>query len=190
MGAFSTVDRPMMSTGKQKGGASSSTRMQPQLTSSFLGLTPRLVTASDMRGMFANVMTSLEELRLDMMKRINQVGEGAQQAHERLRDELADAKSTAKNNQAQLIQNTDQWLAENLALATKESEERDSRMTREIERLLNDHDNTYAQKMTDLEKRLDFKADLMMRKFDELLNTPTKRGQMNVTVLEKSLTSC
>ena len=93
MGAFSTVDRPMMSTGTQKGGASSSTRMQPQLT--FLGLTPRLVTASDMRGMFANVMTSLEELRLDMMKRINQVGEGAQQAHERLRDELADAKSPA-----------------------------------------------------------------------------------------------
>ena len=98
MGAFSTVDRPMMSTGTQKGGASSSTRLQPQITSSFLGLTPGLVTASDMRGMFANVMTGLEELRQDMMKRINQVGEGAQHAHERLRDELADAKSPAKNN--------------------------------------------------------------------------------------------
>ena len=63
-------------------------------------------------------------------------------------------------------------------------------MTREIERLLNDHDNTYAQTMTDLKKRLHFKADLMMRNFDELLTTPTKTGQSNVTVLKNSLTSC
>ena len=40
--ASSTFDRLMMSMGKQKGGASSSTRLQPQLTSSSLGLTPTL----------------------------------------------------------------------------------------------------------------------------------------------------
>ena len=39
-------------------------------------------------------------------------------------------------------------------------------MTREIERLLNDHDNTYAHTMTRLEKRLDAKSDLMMRKLE------------------------
>ena len=55
-------------------------------------------------------------------------------------------------------------------MAVKESEERDSRMTREIERLLNDHDSTYAQTMTNLEKRLDAKADLMIRKLDELFS--------------------
>ena len=38
MGASSMFDRMMMSMGKQKGGASSSTRLQPQLTSSSLGL--------------------------------------------------------------------------------------------------------------------------------------------------------
>ena len=43
-------------------------------------------------------------------------------------------------------------------------------MTREIERLLNDHDNTYAHKMTRLEKKLDAKSDLMMRELDEILN--------------------
>ena len=36
---------------------------------------------------------------------------------------------------------------------SKESEEREARMTREIERLLNDHDKTYAQTMTSLEER-------------------------------------
>ena len=51
--------------------------------------------------------------------------------------------------------------------ANKESEEREAKMTREIERLLNDHDNTYAYTM---EKRLDAKSDLMMRKLDEILN--------------------
>ena len=43
-------------------------------------------------------------------------------------------------------------------------------MTREIGRLLNDHDNTYAHTMTSLEKRLDAKSDVMMRKLDEILN--------------------
>ena len=69
-----------------------------------------------------------------------------------------------------MILNTDQCLAESLAQATKESEEREVRMTREIERLLNDHDNTYAHTLTSLQKRLDAKNDLMMRKLDEILN--------------------
>ena len=43
-------------------------------------------------------------------------------------------------------------------------------MTREIERLLNDHDNTYAHTMTSLEKRRDVKSDLMMRKLHKILN--------------------
>ena len=43
-------------------------------------------------------------------------------------------------------------------------------MTREIERLLNHHDNTYAHTTTSLEKRLDAKSDLMMWKLDEILN--------------------
>ena len=43
-------------------------------------------------------------------------------------------------------------------------------MTREIERLLNDHDSTYAHTMTSLEKWLDAKSDLMMRKLDAILN--------------------
>ena len=50
--------------------------------------------------------------------------------------------SQARVDQAQLIHNTDQCLAENLAQANKESEEKEVRMTREIERLLNDHDIT------------------------------------------------
>ena len=79
-------------------------------------------------------------------------------------------KSQARFDQAQLIRNTDQCLAESLAQAKKESEEREARMTREIERLLNDHDSTYAQTMTGLEKRLDAKSDLMMRKLDAILN--------------------
>ena len=48
MGASSTYDRLMMSMGIKKSGASSSTRLQPQLTSSSLGLTPVLGTASDL----------------------------------------------------------------------------------------------------------------------------------------------
>ena len=86
-----------------------------------------------------------------------------------MRDELADARLQARSEQAQLIRSTDQCLAETLALATKESAERNTRMTREIERLLNDHDSTYSPMMTSLEKRLVAKADLMMRKLDEIL---------------------
>ena len=70
MGASSTFDRLMMSMGTHKSGASSSTRLQPQLTSSSLGLTPVLGTASDVSDMVAGVMTRLEELRHGMTKRI------------------------------------------------------------------------------------------------------------------------
>ena len=156
--------------GKQKGGASSSTRLQPQLTSSSLGLTPPLGATDDISDMFAGVMTGLDELRRDMTKRIDQVDERAHQGRENLRDELTHVKSQARVDQAQLIRNTDQCLAESLAQANKESEEREARMTREIERLLNDHDNTYAHTMTSLEKRLDAKSDLMMRKLGAILN--------------------
>ena len=61
MGASSTYDRLMMSMGREKGGASRSTRLQPQLTSSSLGLTPVLGTASILSDMFAGVITGLEE---------------------------------------------------------------------------------------------------------------------------------
>ena len=94
----------------------------------------------------------------------------AQKGHGRLRDELTSVKSQARSDQAQLIRDTDQCLAESLALATKESQERDVRMTREIERLLNDHDYIHAHTMTNLEKTLDAKAEFMMRKLDEILS--------------------
>ena len=129
MGASSIFDRLMMSMGKQNGGASTSTRLQPQLMSSSVGLTPVLGMAGD----FANVMTDLEELRRDITKRIDLVEEGAQQGQERLKDELAEAKSQAKSDQAQLSQDTDQCLAESLAMAATESEKRDGRKTREID---------------------------------------------------------
>ena len=169
VGASSMFGRLMMSMGKQKGGASSSTRLQPQSTSSSLGLTPALGAAGDISDMFAGVMTGLEGLRRDMTKRIDRVEERAHQGQEELRDELTHVKSQARVDQAQLIRNTDQCLAESLAQANK-SEEKEVRMTREIERFLNDHDNTYAHTMTSLEKRLDAKSDLMMRKLDEILN--------------------
>ena len=54
-------------------------------------------------------------------------------------------------------------------------------MTREIERLLSDHDSTYAHTMTSLVKRLDAKAGLMMRKLDEILkgsNQESRCGPM------------
>ena len=86
MGASSTFDRLMMSMGTHKGGASSSTRLQPQLTSSSLGLTPVLGTASEVNDMFAGVMTSIEELRHDITKRIDWVEERTQQDRDRLRD--------------------------------------------------------------------------------------------------------
>ena len=170
MGASSTFDRLMTSMSKQKGGASSSTRLQPQLTSSSLRLTPSFGATGDISDMFAGVMNGLDELRRDMTKRIDQVDERGHQGRDNLRDELTHAKSQARVDQAQLIRNTDQCLAESLAQANKESQEREARMTREIERLLNDHDSTYAHTMTSLEKRLDAKSDLMMRKLDAILN--------------------
>ena len=173
MGASSTFDRLMMSMSKQKGGASSSTRLQPQLTSSSLGLTPPFGATGDISDMFAGVMNGLDELRRDMTKRIDQVDERAHQGLENLRDELTHVKSQARVDQAQLIRNTDQCKAESLAQANKESEEKEARMTTEIERLLNDHDSTYAHTMTSLEKRLDAKSDLMMRKLDAILNPGT-----------------
>ena len=66
-----------------------------------------------------------------------------------------------------------------MAQANKESEERETRMTREMERLLNDHDNTYAHTMTSLEKRLDAKTDLMMRKLDEILSGSNREERSN-----------
>ena len=170
MGASSTFDRLMTSMSKQKGGASSSTRLQPQLTSSSLGLTPSFGATGDLSDMFAGVMNGLDELRRDMTKRIDQVDERAHQGRENLRDELTHAKSQARVDQAQLIRNADQCLAESLAQANKESQEREARMTKEIERLLKNHDSTYAHTMTSLEKRLDAKSDLMMRKLDAILN--------------------
>ena len=92
IGASSTYDRLMMSMGTQKGGALSSTRLQPQLTTSSLGLTPMLGTASDINAIFAGVMRGLEELRWNMTKKIDRVEENAQQGQENLRIELTDKK--------------------------------------------------------------------------------------------------
>ena len=58
-----------------------------------------------------------------------------------------------------------------MVLANKESQERDFKLKREIKQLLTDHDNTYAHTMTSLEKRLDPKVGLTMRKLDELLSS-------------------
>ena len=121
-------------------------------------------------------MTGLEELLQDMTKRIQRVEVRAKQGQESLRYELPDAKSQAKCDQVHLIQNTDHCLAESLALATNESEERDRRMTRGIERLLNDHDNTYAQMMTNLDNGLDAKVDLMMLKLDKILSSNNRES--------------
>ena len=179
MGASLTFDMLMMSMGKQKGGASSSTRLQPQLTSSSLGLTPTSETAVEISERFAGVMTGLEKLRRDMTKRIDRVEERAHQGQESLRDELTHVKSQARIDQAQLIRNTDQCLAESSSQAKKESQEREARMTREIERLLKDHDNTYAHTLTSLEERLDAKSDLIMRKLDEILNGSNREERSN-----------
>ena len=102
-GASSTYDRLMIKMGTQKGGASSSTRLQPQLTSSSLGLTPMLGTASDMSDMFAGVSTGLEELRREMTKKFDRVEESGQQGQENLRNGLTDVKSQARTDQAQFI---------------------------------------------------------------------------------------
>ena len=170
VGASSTFDRLMMWICTQKGDASLITRLQPRLTSSSLGLTPASGAAGDIRDTFAGVMTILEELRRDMTKRIDRVEERAHQGREKLRVELTNVKSQARIDQTQFTRNTDECLAESLAQATKESVEREVKMTREIERLLNDHDRTYAHTMTSLERWLDVKSDLMMRKLDEILN--------------------
>ena len=95
-----------------------------------------------------------------MTKRIDQVDERAHQGRENLRHELTHVKSQARVDQAQLIRKINQCLAESLAQANKESEEREARM----KRLLNAHT------MTSLEKSLDAKSDLMMRKLDAILN--------------------
>ena len=121
--------------------------------------------------MFSNVIADLDDLRQDMTKRTDRIDERALYGQEKLRDELADAKLQAKCDQALLAQNFDQCLAEKIALAAKGSEERERRMTQEIERLLNDHGRTNAQTMTNLESRLDEKADLMMRNLDERLTS-------------------
>ena len=92
MGASSTFDRLMTSMSKHKGGASSSTRLQPQLTSSSLGLTPSFGATGDISDMFAGVMNGLDELRRDMTKRIDQVNERAHKGQENLRDELTHVK--------------------------------------------------------------------------------------------------
>ena len=87
MGASSTYDRRlMMSMGIQKCGESSSTKLQPQLMSSSLGLTPVLGTAGDLNDMFAGLMAGLEELRHDMTKRMDRVEESALKGHERLKE--------------------------------------------------------------------------------------------------------
>ena len=124
IGASSTFDRLMMSMGKQKGGASSSTKLQPQLTSSSLGLTPPLGATGDISDMFAGVMYGLDELRRDMTKRIDQVDERAHQGRENLRDELTHVKSQARVDQPQLIRNTDQCLAESLVRQTSQRKEK------------------------------------------------------------------
>ena len=107
MGALSTYDRLKMSMGTQKGGASSITRLQPQLTSSSLGLTLMLGSASDMIDMFAGVMTGLKELRRKMTKKIYRVEKRAQQGQAKLRNAPTDVESQARTDQAQLIRNTD-----------------------------------------------------------------------------------
>ena len=98
MGTSSTFDRLMMSMDTRKGGTSSSTRLQPQLASSSLGLTPVLSTASEVSDMFAGVMTGLGKLPQGMTKKIDQVEERTQQVHQRLRDEFADAKAQARSD--------------------------------------------------------------------------------------------
>ena len=91
----STFDRLMRSTGTQNGSASSSTRLQPQLTSSSLGLTPVSGAAGEISDMFAGVMTSLEEMRREMTKKTDRVDERAHQGQEKLRDELTNVRSQA-----------------------------------------------------------------------------------------------
>ena len=55
MEMFSTFDRLMISMGTQRDGASSSSRLQTQLTSTSLSLTPVFDSANDVSGVFAIV---------------------------------------------------------------------------------------------------------------------------------------
>ena len=103
VGVSSTFDRLMMSMETHEGGASSSTRLQPQLTSSSLGLTQVTEAAGEISDLFAVVRTGLEELRRDMTKRIDRVEERAHQGQQKLRDELTNVKSQARVDQDQLI---------------------------------------------------------------------------------------
>ena len=82
------------------------------MTSSSLGLTPVSGAAGDISDMFAGVMTGLEELQRDMTRRIDRVEKRAHQGQEKIRDELTNLRSQARVDQAQLIRNTDQCLAE------------------------------------------------------------------------------
>ena len=101
---FSTFDRLMMSMDMERCRASSSTRLQPQLMSSPLGLTSAFGWANDVRGI---VMTGFDGLRQNITKRIDRVEERTQQCYGRLGDELANAKSQANCDHVQLVQNTD-----------------------------------------------------------------------------------
>ena len=67
--------------------------------------------------MFAGVMTGLKELQRDMTKKKDRVEERAQQCQEKFGNEFTDVKSQARTDQAQLIRNTDQCLAQSLTLA-------------------------------------------------------------------------
>ena len=80
----------------------------------FFGTNPAFGATGDVSDIFAGVMNDLDELRRDMTKRIDQVDERAHQGRENLRDELTHMKSQARVDQAQLIRNTDQCLAESL----------------------------------------------------------------------------
>ena len=71
-----------------------------------------LGTASDVSGLFASVMTGLEDLRQDVTERIDRVEHRAQQGHQKLRDELPDLKLQARRKQPQLIRNIDQCVSE------------------------------------------------------------------------------
>ena len=84
VGVSSTFDRLMMSMGTQKGGASSDTRLQLQLTSSSLGLTLVSGAAGDISYMFAGLMTGLKKLRRDMTKRLDRVEERAHQGQKKI----------------------------------------------------------------------------------------------------------
>ena len=112
-------------------------------------------------------MAGLKELRKDMTKGTDRVDERAHNGHEKLRDELADAISQVNYDQALLAQKTDQYLADSLSVAARESEERERKIMQKKERLQNNYDETNSHTMTNLESRLDAKANPMMQKLDD-----------------------